>query len=94
MHTGNLQPCTDVVGSVCKCTLEAFVFQQLEPKNTQQHVSLSELLTSLIVQFHQLHVNRSEAIAHNRNMISEKKCYDKRSIRFGLSYDCNTIIES
>ena len=62
MHTGNLQPCTDVVGSVCKCTLEAFVFQQLEPKNTQQHVSLSELLTSLIVQFHQLHVNQKQLL--------------------------------
>ena len=34
MHTGNLQPCTDVVGSVCKCTLEAFMLQQLEQKHT------------------------------------------------------------
>ena len=24
----------------------------------------------------------------------QKKCYDKFSIRFGLSHDCNTIIES
>ena len=34
MHTGNLQPCTDLVGSVCKCTLETFVPQQLEQKHT------------------------------------------------------------
>ena len=43
MHTGNLQPSSDVVGSVYKCTLEAFVLQQLEQKQTA-------------MQFHQLHV--------------------------------------
>lgn len=32
MHTGNLQPCTQC-SSVRKCTLEAFVLQQLEQKH-------------------------------------------------------------
>ena len=77
MHTGNLQPCTDVVGSVCKCTRETFVLQQLE----QKHTATCKLkwIINIIDSSISPATCKSEAIAHNRNMISEKKVLSKMS---------------